>query len=86
MNNLLPSTIEYHEKYDLKVNVTNIHTAMTPLTQGSSYKRFASPEECSKAHPTYKDVDFIHRHPEVQYLWVGGASYHVMLTGYHVST
>ena len=23
MNNLLPSTIEYHEKYDLKVNHAN---------------------------------------------------------------
>lgn len=49
MNNLLPSTIEYHEKYDLK---------------GSSYKRHASHEERQKAHPTYKDVDFQNHHPE----------------------
>ena len=32
MNNLLPSTIEYHEKYDLKVNRTNYLMGLTTHT------------------------------------------------------
>jgi len=44
MNNLLPSSIRLHEKYDLK---------------GSTYKRKASKQEKSKATPTLKDLDFI---------------------------
>ena len=50
MNNLLPSSIRYHEKYDLK---------------GSTYKRKASGRELDKKSPTFKDLDFIDRHEEV---------------------
>ncbi|CAL1291737.1 unnamed protein product [Larinioides sclopetarius] len=49
MNNLLPSDITLHEKYDLK---------------GSTYKRKASKGEREKSSPTYKDLDFMERHPE----------------------
>uniref|UniRef100_A0A0X3P8L1 Phosphatidylinositol 4-phosphate 5-kinase type-1 alpha n=1 Tax=Schistocephalus solidus TaxID=70667 RepID=A0A0X3P8L1_SCHSO len=49
MNNLLPSSIKMHEKYDLK---------------GSSYKRKASERELAKSSPTLKDLDFKERHPE----------------------
>ncbi|XP_013864680.1 phosphatidylinositol 4-phosphate 5-kinase type-1 alpha [Austrofundulus limnaeus] len=44
MNNLLPSAVTMHQKFDLK---------------GSTYKRRASPKEREKAVPTYKDLDFI---------------------------
>ncbi|XP_064645801.1 uncharacterized protein LOC135499086 isoform X5 [Lineus longissimus] len=47
MNNLLPSTIRLHEKYDLK---------------GSTYKRKASKRECAKKTPTLKDLDFADIH------------------------
>lgn len=43
MNNLLPSSVRMHLKYDLK---------------GSTYKRRASAKEREKAVPTYKDLDF----------------------------
>jgi len=49
MNNLLPSTVKLHQKYDLK---------------GSTYKRKASKLERQKNSPTYKDLDFIDHHPE----------------------
>ncbi|XP_014468179.1 PREDICTED: phosphatidylinositol 4-phosphate 5-kinase type-1 alpha-like isoform X10 [Dinoponera quadriceps] len=49
MNNLLPSSVKLHQKYDLK---------------GSTYKRKASKSERSKSSPTYKDLDFIEHHPE----------------------
>ncbi|XP_065190959.1 phosphatidylinositol 4-phosphate 5-kinase type-1 alpha-like [Sycon ciliatum] len=49
MNNLLPSCIAYHEKYDLK---------------GSTFKRFASPKERTKKSPTLKDLDFLKNHPD----------------------
>ncbi|XP_076245909.1 phosphatidylinositol 4-phosphate 5-kinase 59B isoform X2 [Calliopsis andreniformis] len=49
MNNLLPSSIKMHQKYDLK---------------GSTYKRKASKLERSKSSPTYKDLDFMEHHPE----------------------
>lgn len=48
MNNLFPSWIEIHEKYDLK---------------GSTYKRKASSAERAKNTPTYKDLDFMEIHP-----------------------
>ncbi|XP_070841355.1 phosphatidylinositol 4-phosphate 5-kinase type-1 alpha-like isoform X2 [Chaetodon trifascialis] len=44
MNNLLPSSVRMHLKYDLK---------------GSTYKRRASTKEREKAVPTYKDLDFM---------------------------
>lgn len=47
MNNLLPSTIKMHQKYDLK---------------GSTYKRKASSYERSKPSPTFKDLDFMEHH------------------------
>ncbi len=50
MNNLLPSSIKLHEKYDLK---------------GSTYKRKASPSEITKNSPTFKDLDFGDKHEEV---------------------
>ncbi len=43
MNNLLPSTILMHEKYDMK---------------GSTYKRKASKKERSKKSPTLKVIIF----------------------------
>lgn len=49
MNNLLPTSIKMHEKYDLK---------------GSTYKRKANKYEKSKDSPTYKDLDFMEIHPE----------------------
>ncbi|XP_033724893.1 phosphatidylinositol 4-phosphate 5-kinase type-1 gamma-like isoform X2 [Pecten maximus] len=49
MNNLLPSSVKLHEKYDLK---------------GSTYKRKASKHERGKSCPTLKDLDFIDIHPE----------------------
>lgn len=49
MNNLLPSTIKMHQKYDLK---------------GSTYKRKASSIERSKPSPTFKDLDFLEHHPD----------------------
>lgn len=49
MNNLLPSSIRMHEKYDLK---------------GSTYKRKASRAEREKFSPTLKDLDFIELHTE----------------------
>ncbi|XP_059205273.1 phosphatidylinositol 4-phosphate 5-kinase type-1 alpha-like isoform X2 [Centropristis striata] len=44
MNNLLPSTVIMHLKFDLK---------------GSTYKRRASAKERGKAFPTFKDLDFM---------------------------
>ncbi|XP_023317239.1 phosphatidylinositol 4-phosphate 5-kinase type-1 gamma-like isoform X2 [Trichogramma pretiosum] len=49
MNNLLPSAVKLHQKYDLK---------------GSTYKRKASKSERSKKSPTYKDLDFMEHHQE----------------------
>lgn len=49
MNNLLPTSIKMHEKYDLK---------------GSTYKRKASKYEREKESPVYKDLDFMEFHPE----------------------
>ncbi|CAK1593390.1 unnamed protein product [Parnassius mnemosyne] len=49
MNNLLPSSVKLHQKYDLK---------------GSTYKRKASKTERQKSSPTYKDLDFMEHHPE----------------------
>lgn len=49
MNNLLPSSITMHEKYDLK---------------GSTYKRKASKREREKKSPTLKDLDFRSLHPD----------------------
>ncbi|KAJ8686085.1 hypothetical protein QAD02_021879 [Eretmocerus hayati] len=49
MNNLLPSSVKLHQKYDLK---------------GSTYKRKASKSEKSKRSPTYKDLDFMEHHAE----------------------
>lgn len=48
MNNLLPSDIKMHEKYDLK---------------GSTFRRKASKAERQKACPTFKDLDFMENHP-----------------------
>ncbi|XP_062600057.1 phosphatidylinositol 4-phosphate 5-kinase type-1 alpha-like isoform X3 [Saccostrea cucullata] len=49
MNNLLPSSVKLHEKYDLK---------------GSTYKRKASKAERKKSSPTLKDLDFMNNNPE----------------------
>ncbi|KAH6931134.1 hypothetical protein HPB50_022330 [Hyalomma asiaticum] len=49
MNNLLPSVVPMHQKYDLK---------------GSTYKRKANKHERSKRSPTFKDLDFLEHHPE----------------------
>ncbi|GAA6227304.1 phosphatidylinositol 4-phosphate 5-kinase type-1 alpha-like [Lates japonicus] len=49
MNNLLPTAVRMHLKYDLK---------------GSTYKRRASAKERDKAVPTYKDLDFMQDMPE----------------------
>lgn len=52
MNNLLPSSIKMHQKYDLK---------------GSTYKRKANKHEQKKASPTYKDLDFMEHHPGTKF-------------------
>ncbi|KAL2097120.1 hypothetical protein ACEWY4_006327 [Coilia grayii] len=44
MNNLHPTSVPIHFKYDLK---------------GSTHRRQASRQECSKQVPTYKDLDFL---------------------------
>ncbi|XP_029700522.1 phosphatidylinositol 4-phosphate 5-kinase type-1 alpha-like isoform X1 [Takifugu rubripes] len=49
MNNLLPSSVRMHRKFDLK---------------GSTYKRRVSAKEKAKAVPTYKDLDFMQDIPE----------------------
>lgn len=49
MNNLIPSHVHIHEKYDLK---------------GSTYKRRANDAERQKEKPTWKDLDFMERHPD----------------------
>ena len=49
MNNLLPSFVKMHQKYDLK---------------GSTYKRKANKYERKKESPTYKDLDFMEHHSE----------------------
>ncbi|XP_052785734.1 phosphatidylinositol 4-phosphate 5-kinase type-1 alpha-like isoform X2 [Mya arenaria] len=49
MNNMLPSVVKMHEKYDLK---------------GSTYKRKASKSERNKKSPTWKDLDFMELHPD----------------------
>ncbi len=49
MNNILPTDIPIHEKFDLK---------------GSIYRRKASKEELAKKSPTFKDLDFLSLHPE----------------------
>lgn len=49
MNNLLPTDIKMHQKYDLK---------------GSTYKRKANKYERRKDSPTFKDLDFLEHHPE----------------------
>ncbi|XP_023120825.2 phosphatidylinositol 4-phosphate 5-kinase type-1 alpha-like isoform X2 [Amphiprion ocellaris] len=49
MNNLLPSAVRMHLKYDLK---------------GSTYKRRASAKEREKTVPTYKDLDFMQDMPD----------------------
>ncbi len=49
MNNLLPSNVKMHLKFDLK---------------GSTYKRKASKNERSKKSPTFKDLDFMEMLPE----------------------
>ncbi|XP_049271959.1 LOW QUALITY PROTEIN: phosphatidylinositol 4-phosphate 5-kinase type-1 gamma [Rhipicephalus sanguineus] len=49
MNNLLPSVVPMHQKFDLK---------------GSTFKRKASKHERSKRFPTFKDLDFLEQHPD----------------------
>ena len=49
MNNLLPTSLQLHAKYDLK---------------GSTHKRRASNHECTKPLPTYKDLDFMEQHAD----------------------
>lgn len=49
MNNVLPTWLKIHQKYDLK---------------GSTYNRKASGKEIQKDSPTFKDLDFIEHHPE----------------------
>jgi len=49
MNNLLPSDVKMHLKFDLK---------------GSTYKRKASKHEKEKKSPTFKDLDFMDLLPE----------------------
>jgi 1-phosphatidylinositol-4-phosphate 5-kinase len=53
MNNLLPSYVTMHQKYDLK---------------GSTYKRKANKYERKKGSPTYKDLDFMEHHSEGLFL------------------
>eukprot|EP00096_Caligus_rogercresseyi_P003637 TRINITY_DN1694_c0_g1_i2.p1 TRINITY_DN1694_c0_g1~~TRINITY_DN1694_c0_g1_i2.p1 ORF type:complete len:659 (+),score=196.08 TRINITY_DN1694_c0_g1_i2:599-2575(+) len=49
MNNLLPSNVKMHLKFDLK---------------GSTYKRKASKRERAKGSPTFKDLDFLELLPD----------------------
>lgn len=49
MNNLLPSSVQLHLKFDLK---------------GSTYNRRASSKERAKPLPTFKDLDFLQDMPD----------------------
>ncbi len=49
MNNLLPSELKMHHRFDLK---------------GSTYKRKANRAERAKNSPTYKDLDFVDMYPD----------------------
>lgn len=49
MNNLLPSSVQLHLKFDLK---------------GSTYNRRASSKERAKPLPTFKDLDFLQDTPD----------------------
>ena len=53
MNNLLPSGVALHQKFDLK---------------GSTYKRRASTKEKAKPSPTLKDLDWMEMNPDGLYL------------------
>ena len=53
MNNLLPSQMEIHHKFDLK---------------GSTLNRKASKKERKKMSPTFKDLDFLEMYPDGLYL------------------
>jgi 1-phosphatidylinositol-4-phosphate 5-kinase len=74
MNNLLPSSIKLHEKYDLKGSTFNrkVETKYECYTlYNNEHFRIssliisvqASPEERSKSVPTFKDLDFMEVHP-----------------------
>lgn len=71
MNNLLPSSIKLHEKYDLKGSTFNRKVkqkmnAIRSIIMNLLEFHFciqASPEERSKTVPTFKDLDFMEVHP-----------------------
>ncbi|XP_055306684.1 phosphatidylinositol 4-phosphate 5-kinase type-1 alpha-like, partial [Sitodiplosis mosellana] len=48
MNNLLPSSVKIHQKYDFK---------------GAIHKRKLNEEDRAKSSPTYRDLDFMEHHP-----------------------
>jgi len=54
MNNVLPTSIKIHEKYDLKGFLSD--------------KRKASVTELSKESPTLRDFDFVIKHPKGLFL------------------
>ncbi|KAA0189103.1 Phosphatidylinositol-4-phosphate 5-kinase type-1 alpha [Fasciolopsis buskii] len=64
MNNLLPSSVKIHEKYDLK---------------GSTHKRRASAAELAKTSPTLKDLDFrqVERHTDG--IWLEMETYDALI-------
>ena len=49
MDNLLPSGLKMHQKFDLK---------------GSTFKIKASKKEKAKSSPTFKDLDFMEMYPD----------------------
>lgn len=66
MNNLLPSAVFLHQKYDLKGSTykRKVSFAVTFCSFFFMVIFQASKAERQKRSPTYKDLDFMEHHPE----------------------
>ena len=48
--------------------ISNVVKSINPFVQGSTYGRQADRKERKKAHPTFKDLDFMEMYPDGIYL------------------